>query len=175
MYGGIQVARTSSLLMAATIALISFALAQEPIDEVEVEGAISSVSTTSIELLDGLVTILTEGAVVEGEESEKNFELSDLRVGMAVEVQGKPGTGGMIDAIRITVEDDEPEHEIEGRVDRVDPGTKQFSIAGLRIHWNAETEFEKKANLAVGQKIEVELKSSADQLIAKEISSEDDP
>ena len=138
-----------------------------PEPALEVEGFITSVDGETLTLLDGLVAVNASGARLEVDDHESTPALSDLQPGVFVSVEGDPGPDGLIHATVIEVEDEDPETEIEGVIDGIDGD--RFSIGGIWIERNGGTKLEGNRLIAVGQRVEVELKVAAGSLIAVEI------
>ncbi len=154
-----------------------------------------SVAVASIDAAAGSFTVL--GITIQTDASTRfedktdaqlrPFNVSDLRVGDFVEVRGSAGsTPNSIAASRVEREDDEDEVELRGfAADVADP---QFTILGVIVLTNADTEFEDDDEeegggeisaaeffaRAAGRLVSVDGRLEGGALVAREVELEDD-
>ncbi len=107
--------------------------------EIEIEGAISSVNGTTIQLFNGLVSVEALGAEIETDD-EQFTNVSDIKVGAWVELEAKTTADGRIQATSVEVSDEkEDDSEIGGVIGTVDRAAQVFTIGPITIAWNDST------------------------------------
>lgn len=141
--------------------------------EIELEGTISRVEGTTIQLFDGLVSFEARGArIVTDDESFTNT--SDLNAGTTIEVEAVLGADGSTSATSIEVSDEaEGENEIRGVIESVDSEGKTFTIGDIVIAWDSNTRFVEILRPVTGRLVEVEVRVSGGGLLAVVVERED--
>ncbi len=140
---------------------------------IELEGAISSVSGTTIQLFDGLVSVEARGAKIETD--DENFtNISDFKPGTAIEVQATANAEGSLQATTVEVSDEKEEDtEIGGVIGTVDTAAQTFTIGPLTIAWTGQTKFKGISGPQAGQLFEAELQISGGRLTALVVEKEE--
>ena len=141
--------------------------------EIELEGAITNVNGTTIELFDGLVSVEVLDAKIDTDDAE-SIDISDMKVGTVVEITGAVGADGTIRAKSLEVsEEKKQDAEIEGVIGNVDDAARMFTIGPVPIAWTQTTKFKDMARPVAGQLVEVELEVSSDRLVASVVEKEE--
>lgn len=170
-----------------TFLATSIQIEDEPQNEAEVSGTISSLSSPSFKVHTptGDVMVTTDGKTLFVKNGQP-ATFADLKVGSRVEVHGTRQTDGTILAARVQIEDEtgeQDEAEVEGTIKSL--GTDSFDLstkAGtVTVHTNAMTKFEGPhdtmlafTDLKVGIKVDVEGTRQADMsILAKKVQIED--
>ena len=142
--------------------------------EIELEGAVTGVSGTNIELFEGLVRVETLGAGIETD-GKDIANISDLKPGTSVEIDAEARADGVIQAKSVEVSDEkENDAEIVGVIRTVDQAALMFTIGPIEIVWNGETKFHKLSGPVGGRLAEVNLQVSGDRLLATKVEEEED-
>lgn len=143
-------------------------------NEVEIEGVVADLNTTA-------QTFTINGFVIDyGTEAvgDDDFSLDDLADGIVVEVEGYL-SGGKIIAKEIEDEDDwfdeNDDVEVSGTLYDYDAANRRFSISGVRVQMNGDTDFDDidESNLADGIFVEVEGEFRDGILVAEEVEGRD--
>ena len=141
--------------------------------EIELEGAITNVNGSKIELFDGLVSVEVHGAKIDTDD-ENSINISDMKVGTAVEITGTVGADGTIRAKSLEVsEEKKQDAEIEGVIGNVDDTARMFTIGPVPITWTQTTKFKDMSRPVAGQLVEVELEVSSDRLVASVVEKKE--
>ena len=140
---------------------------------IELEGTISSVRGTTIQLFDGLVSVEARGAKIETD--DENFtNISDLTPGTAIEVQATTNAEDSLQATMVEVSDEKEEDtEIGGVIGTVDTAAQTFTIGPLTIAWTGQTKFKDISGPQAGQLVEAELQISGGRLTALVVEKEE--
>jgi hypothetical protein len=142
--------------------------------EIELEGAITRVDGTTIELFSGLVRVEALGAKIETDDDEDFTNISDMKVGTAVELEGTARPDGTIQARSLEVsEEKEEDAEVGGVIGTVDRAAQTFTIGPVVIAWNGGTKFRGLERPIAGQLVEVEVEVSGGRLVAAKVERED--
>ncbi len=144
--------------------------AQEKID---LEGAISAVNGTRIELFGGIVSFEARGAKIETD--DENFtNVSDLKIGTVVEVEAVASLDGSIQATLIEVSDEKDAGpEVGGVIGTVDTAAQTFTIGPLTIAWDGQTKFKDLPRPQAGQLVEAAVQVSGGRLLATTVEREE--
>ncbi len=152
-------------------------------DEVEVKGFISAIGPDSL-VVDG-ITFWVDATTKIRDREERMIQLSNLKVGDFVEIQGRVRNDGKIWAERIQMEDDEGfegEYDLKGPIQALTDSS--ITVAGVEFLVDENTEVKGEdyegpigfSALEVGAIVEVEGQYRNDgRLWAKKISLEDSP
>ncbi len=155
--------------MSILAAVASLLLAMNPIqvdlgqvEEMEIEGQISSISGTTIVLVEGRVVV----------EAPDVAEAGELEAGMGVSIEAVVDSGRLI-ARAIEIENN-PESSIEGVVTEIDSNRGLIVVATVPIAWDADTEFEDVApgSIEAGMEVEVEVRLLAGRIVATEVEAD---
>ena len=141
--------------------------------KISVEGAISAIGGTRIELYGGLVKIETAGARIDTE--DPNFKnLSDLRVGTFVDVEAVVESGGALRAVRVEVNDEKTQdNEMSGVIGSVDSAAQTFTIGPFTISWNGKTKLKDILALRAGLKVEAKIDFTSGRFVAELIERDE--
>ena len=141
--------------------------------KIELEGNVTAVSGTQIELFNGAVHFEARGARIEAD-GEEFTNISDLEIGTAIEVEAQLGAGNSIQATKLEVSDEkDQDSEVCGIIGVVDQTARTFTIGPITISWTGQTEFKKISAPAAGQFVEVSLQVSGERLVALEVEKEE--
>ncbi len=145
----------------------------DDVNEVEIEGVVANlVASAQTFTINGFLIDYT-GAV-----GDDDFSLDDLANGIVVEVEGFLD-GSTIMAEEIDDEDDlfdnDEDVEISGTTYDFDAASRQFSLNGIRVQFNGNTEFDdlNESSLANGLFVKVEGEAINGVLVAEEIEGRD--
>lgn len=132
-----------------------------------VEGHITAVQGTRLELFDGLVKIEAAGARIDTEDPAfKN--ISDLRPGTFIEVEAVVDAAGTLRATLVEVsEEKDPKPELSGVIESFDTAAQTFAIGGISIHLTSGTKFKDLSAIRTGIKVEVVVRFSGGRLTAE--------
>ena len=165
----------SRFLVVRALAGLAFTLSPQlwAQSEIELEGAITHVDGTKIELFDGLVSVEVLGAKIDTDD-EDFVNISDMKVGTAVELKATVGADGAIQAKSLEVSDEKEEDaEVGGVIDTVDNAAQMFTIGSLPIAWTRNTKFKDMSRPVAGQLVEVMVEVSSDRLVALVVEKEE--
>ena len=141
--------------------------------KIEFEGNITAVSGTQIELFNGAVHFEARGARIETDDEEIT-NISDLKIGTAIEVEALLGAGDSIQATTLEVSDEkDQDSEVCGVIGIVDEAARTFTIGPISISWTGQTKFKEIPAPAAGKFVEVSLQVSGDRLVALEVEREE--
>jgi hypothetical protein len=142
-------------------------------ERIELEGPVTKVDGTKIELYGGLVVFETQGAEIEtDDDSFRN--VSDLKVGTDIEVDANVRADGVIVATKIEVSDEKnPGTEIGGVIGKVDEAAGTFTIGPVTIHRDGSTKLKKLTAIQSGLFVEVTLDVSGASLRATMVEREE--
>ena len=142
-------------------------------EKIELEGTITAVKGTQIELFHGAVQFEGRGARIDAE--DENFtNIADFKIGSPIEVEARVGADQTIRAVKIEVDDEkEPDSEISGVIGGVDETAKTFTIGPVAISWTGRTRFKSISSPAAGQLVEVAVEVSGSQLFAVKVEREE--
>jgi len=138
--------------------------------EVELEGTISAFTSQA--------SFSVNGIPVDASQATFGDDAASLALGVRVEVKGS-AVNGVVIATRVSVEDEEEHHdkgfELHGAIAAIDTVAKTFVLREVKVSYAAagiEYRHGSEAQLAVGVKLEVKGKLSADgtMLLAERIS-----
>ena len=142
-------------------------------EKIELEGNITAIDGTQVELFNGAVHFEARGARIETED-EDFTNVSDMKIGTLIEVEAQIGPSGAIQATRLEVSDEKAQDsEVCGIIGTVDEAAQTFTIGPVTISWTGQTKFKKIPAPAAGQFVEVSLRVSGDQLAALEVEREE--
>ena len=141
--------------------------------KIGVEGAISAVNGTTIELYNGQVKISAEGAKIDTE--DPNFKnVSDLKVGTFIDVEAVVERDGSIHATLIEVSDEKDQvPEVGGVVGTVDTAAQTFTIGPLTVHWTSQTKLKDLSAVRAGIKVEARVAFASGKLVAELIEKDE--
>ncbi len=140
-------------------------------EKIELEGNITAIDGTQVELFNGAVHFEVRGARIE---TEDFTNISDMKIGTLIEVEAQVGPSGAIQATRLEVSDEKAQDsEVCGIIGTVDEAAQTFTIGPIAISWTGQTKFKKIPAPAAGQFVEVSLRVSGDQLAALEVEREE--
>ena len=140
-------------------------------EKIELEGNITAIDGTQVELFNGAVHFEARGARIE---TEDFTNISDMKIGTLIEVEAQVGPSGAIQATRLEVSDEKAQDsEVCGIIGTVDEAAQTFTIGPIAISWTGQTKFKKIPAPAAGQFVEVSLRVSGDQLAALEVEREE--
>ena len=141
--------------------------------KIGVEGAISAVNGTTIELYNGQVKISAEGAKIDTE--DPNFKnVSDLKVGTFIDVEAVVERDGSIHATLIEVSDEKDQvPEVGGVVGTVDTAAQTFTIGPLTVHWTNQTKLKDLSAVRAGIKVEARVAFASGKLVAELIEKDE--
>ena len=148
------------------IALSSGVPRPEDRDFAEIEGRITAFASSTSFALDGLAVDASAASFPGGS--------AGLRLGAKIEVRGSL-RGGVLVASRVTLKDEdgglEP-FELHGSIESVDTAAMRFVVRGVTVAWSAATRFEggSPADLAVGRRVEVKGRLSANGLLVEAVT-----
>jgi len=127
-----------------------------PDDEVEVTGAISSLSDNSLVVL-GLKFVVDANTVIL-DNNNNPIKFTDLKIGLIVEIRADRQADGTLLATKIKIED---RMNIQGMVSSLDK--RSLSVAGIAVAFDANTQFRDQNNrpltsqdLRIGEFVEVQ-------------------
>ncbi len=137
--------------------------------EAKIKGFITALDDTSLSV-NGHLILLNEQTVIKGRD-EQSFSVSDLQIGMFVEIKARVQANGYYIAVKIEVKQDRAhevmDFEIRGIIDSV--GTDYIVLGGQHIFVTAQTEIEIEDNdhasindLQPGMFAEIKLQRSND-------------
>lgn len=163
-------AKLLAALAAAALLTPASAAAQ---DRIELEGPITNVAGTVIELYGGLVSFEARGAEIETD--DENFKnVSDLKPGTDIEVDATVNAAGSIRAVRVEVSDEkDPDTEIGGVIGSVNEAAGTFTIGSVTVHFNGSTKLKDLSSIQSGTLIEATLDVSGGRLLALLVEREE--
>ena len=142
-------------------------------DRIELEGPISRVNGTRIELYGGLVTFEASGAEIETDD-EGFRNVSDLKPGTDIEVNALIRADGTIAAVRVEVSDEkDPDTELGGVIRSVNEGAGTFSVGPVEIAFDGATKLKDLSAIQAGILVEVTLDVSGGRLRAVLVEREE--
>ncbi len=141
----------------------------DDVNEVELEGVVANLDT-------GAETFTINGAQIDYTSAvgDDDFSIDDLENGLVVEVEGVLA-GTIVMAQQIDKEEDlfgdDDDVEISGNVSDFDPLNRQFSVNGVNVSFDNDTEFDdlRESSLADGVFVKVEGVFRNGLLLAEEI------
>ena len=135
---------------------------QIQVQEVEIEGQVSSVSGNTIVLFDGRVVVEAPGVP----------EAGQLEAGMGVSIEAVVD-GGRIIAREIETENN-PESSVEGIVTEVDSNRGFITVGTIPIALDSNTDFEdvEPTSIEAGMEVEVEVRLEAGRIVATEVEAD---
>lgn len=142
-------------------------------NEVEIEGVVANLDTDAETFTINDFLIDYTSAV-----GDDDFSLDDLADGIVVEVEGSLESGRIV-ADEIEGEDDwfdeNDDVEVSGTIYDYDDANRRFSISGVTVQINGNTEFDdiRESDLADGFFVEVEGEFRNGVLVAEEIEGQD--
>ena len=142
-------------------------------NRIELEGPITNVVGSLIELYGGLVKFEAAGAEIEtDDENIKN--IADLRPGTDIEVDAKLNSDGTIQAVRVEVSDEkDPDTELGGVISSVDESAGTFDIGPVTVHFDGATRLKDLSSIRAGTLIEATLDVSGGRLLALLVEREE--
>ena len=140
---------------------------------IELEGPVTNVAGSMIELYGGLVKFQASGAEIEtDDESFRN--ISDLKPGTDVEVDATIDGDGTIQAVRVEVSDEKnPDTELGGVISAVDEAAGTFNIGPVTVHFDGATRLKDLSAIQSGTLIEATLDVSGGRLLALLVEREE--
>ncbi|MDA0205458.1 MAG: DUF5666 domain-containing protein [Acidobacteria bacterium] len=156
----------------ALLALILAPQASLAQQRIELEGRVSRVDGTRIELSGGLVALEARGAEFEaGNDILRG--VSDLTSGTAVEIIASVQPDGSMTATEIEINNEKnPEDSIKGVVSAVDQAARSFTIGPLMIYFDDATRLKKLSAIQSGSFVEATLDVSDGRLRATLVERE---
>ncbi len=138
-----------------------------------VEGNISAINGTRIELFNGLVKFEASGARVDTE--DPNFKnISDLKVGTFIDVEVETDRDGALHATLIEVSDEKEQvPEVGGVIGTVDTAAQTFTIGPLTISFNNQTKYQDLSGVRAGVLVEVRVTFASGKLVAEFIEKDE--
>lgn len=140
---------------------------------ISVEGPITAVNGTRIELFNGLVKVEAAGAKIDTE--DPNFKnIADLKPGTFIDVEAEVALDGSLRATLVEVSNEKDQvPEVGGVIAFVDTAGQTFTIGPLTIAWTAQTRFKDLSGLRAGIKIEARIVSNGGRLVAEFIEKDE--
>ncbi|WP_236744582.1 DUF5666 domain-containing protein [Marinobacter similis] len=143
----------------------------DDVNEVELEGVVANLDTSA-------ETFTINGAQIDYTSAvgDDDFSIDDLENGLVVEVEGVLA-GTIVMAQQIDKEEDlfgdDDDVEISGNVSDFDPLNRQFSVNGVNVSFDNDTEFDdlRESSLADGVFVKVEGVFRNGLLLAEEIEA----
>ena len=141
--------------------------------KIGVEGAISAINGTRIDLFNGLVKIEAQGAKIDTD--DPNFKnVSDLKIGTFLDVEAVVERDGTIHATLIEVSDEkDPVAEIGGVIGSVDAAAQTFTIGPLTIAYTNQTKLKDLSGLRTGVLVEARVSFTGGKLVAELIEKDE--
>ena len=141
--------------------------------KISIEGPITAISGTRIELFNGLVKVEASGAKIDTEDpSFKN--IADLKVGTFVDVVAEVERDGSLRATLVEVSNEKDEvPEVGGVIGSVDTAAQTFTIGPLTIGWTNQTKLKDLSSLRAGVKIEARVAITGGKLVADFIEKDE--
>ena len=141
--------------------------------KIGVEGAISAINGTKIELYNGLVKFEALGARIDTEDPGfKN--ISDLKVGTFIDVEAQLDRDGSMRATLIEVSNEKDQvPEVAGVIGTVDSATQSFTIGPLTIFWTSATKLKDLSRLRAGVKVEAQINFASGKLVAEVVEKDE--
>ncbi len=138
-----------------------------------IEGNISAIQGSRIELFNGLVKFEALGAKVDTE--DPNFKnISDLKVGTFIDVEVETDWDGALHATLIEVSNEKDEvPEIGGVIGSVDTAAQTFTIGPLTISFNNQTKYKDLSGLRAGVLVEARVSFASGKLVAEFIEKDE--
>lgn len=160
----------SGVLLLAALALPG---ALNAANKIGIEGPITAISGTRIELFNGLVKVEAAGAKIDTEDPGfKN--IADLEVGTFVDVEAEVERDGSLRAMLIEVSNEKDQvPEIGGVVVSVDTAAQTFTIGPLTIGWTGQTKLVDLSGLRAGVKVEARVTLTGGRLMAELIEKDE--
>lgn len=163
---------TGDYLFQPTVKVKSVLVNGEPVVTVEVEGAVSDASSTSV-AVDDIPFSVTDQTEFDGDDGASSP--GELQTGQSVEVEGTILEDESLEAREIDVEDDdEVERSITAPLQAVGDGS--LTLVGVTIEVTDNTEFDDDSGLSsleAGNRVEVEYEFQDDTRVALEVERED--
>ena len=137
------------------------------------EGSISAINVTKIELFNGLVKFEALGAKVDTE--APNFKnISDLKVGTFSDVEVETDRDGALHATLIEVSNEKDQvPEIGGVIGTLDTAAQTFTIGPLTISFNNQTKYKDLSGLRAGVLVEARVSFASGKLVAEFIEKDE--
>jgi hypothetical protein len=141
--------------------------------EIGVEGPITAIHGTQIELFNGLVKFETRGAKIDTD--DPNFKnIADLKVGTFIDVKADVDRDGTLRATLIEVSDEKDQApEVGGVVGSVDTAAQTFTIGPLTISWTSQTKLKDLTSLRTGVAVEARVTLTNGKLVAELIEKDE--
>ncbi len=141
--------------------------------KISVEGSISAINGTKIELFNGLVKFEALGAKVDTE--DPNFKnISDLKVGTFIDVEVETDRDGALHATLIEVSNEKDQvPEIGGVIGSVDTAAQTFTIGPLTISFNNQTKYKDLSGLRAGVLVEARVSFASGKLVAEFVEKDE--
>lgn len=160
-------------LFKPTIQVKSVSVNGESVETVEVDGAVSSASSSSVEV-DSIPFSITDHTEFDGDGGAS--APADLEVGQVVEVEGTFLEDGTLEARELDAEDDdEVERSITAPIQAV--GDSSFTVVGVSMTVDEDTEFDDDTGLSAleaGHRVEVDYEFRDGARVALEVEHEGD-
>ena len=140
--------------------------------KIGVEGAISAISGTKIELYNGLVKFEVPGARID--KKDPGFKnIADLKVGTFIDVEARLERDGAMRATRIKLSDEKDRvPEVAGVIGTVDAAAQSFTIGPLTIFWTSGTKQKDPSKLRAGIKVEAQINFASGKLVAEVVEKD---
>ena len=141
--------------------------------KIGVEGAISAINGTKIELYNGLVKFEAQGARIDTE--DPGFRnIPDLKVGSFIDVEAQVDRDGFMRATLIEVSNEKDQvPEVAGVIGTVDAAAQSFTIGPLSIFWTSSTKLKDLSQLRAGVKVEARINFASGKLVAELVEKDE--
>ena len=141
--------------------------------KISIEGPITAISGTRIELFHGLVKVEASGAKIDTDDpSFKN--IADLKVGTFIDVEAEVERDGSLHAKLVEVSNEKDQAtEVGGVIGSVDTAAQTFTIGPLKISFTNQTQFKDLSGLRAGVKVEARVTVAGGKLVAEFIEKDE--
>ncbi len=138
-----------------------------------VEGAISAINGTKIELYNGLVKFEVPGARIDTKDPGfKN--IAALKVGTFIDVEARLDRDGSMRATRIKLSNEKDRvPEVAGVIGMVDAAAQSFTIGPLTIFWTSGTRKKGLPEPRAGVKVEAQINFASGKLVADVVEKDE--
>jgi Domain of unknown function (DUF5666) len=141
--------------------------------KISIEGPITAISGTRIELFNGLVKVEAAGAKIDTDDpSFKN--IGDLKVGTFIDVEAEVAGDGSLHARLVEVSNEKDQvPEVGGVIGSVDMAAQTFTLGPLKIGFTSQTQYKDLSGLRAGVKIEARVVLTGGRLMAEFIEKDE--
>ncbi len=164
---------TGIRLSAVLLMSLAIPAALSAVVKISIEGPITAISGTRIELFNGLVKVEAAGAKIDTEDpSFKN--IADLKFGTFIDVEAEVERDGSLRATLVEVSNEKDQvPEIGGVIGSVDTAAQMFTLGPLTIVWTNQTKLKDLSGLRAGVNIEARVAITGGRLVAEFIEKDE--